>query len=79
MGRARRVVNWTLRILTIAVLASALLACGPEASRTRGGGPGADIGNHGSEIQLHPFGPKVIYSNTPKEGAASQVAGMPVE
>ncbi|MCX2727972.1 hypothetical protein OO015_10770 [Thermomicrobium sp. 4228-Ro] len=72
-------VSWALRILAITVLSGALIACGPEASRTRGGGPGADIGNRGSEIQLHPFGPKVIYSNTPKEGEASQVAGMPVE
>jgi hypothetical protein len=30
-------------------------------------------------VQLHPGGPKIIYYNTPKEGAASQLAGMPVE
>jgi hypothetical protein len=32
----------------------ALTACGsPEAGRTRGGGPGADIGNRGKQIELH--------------------------
>ena len=31
----------------------ALVACSPEATRTRGGGPGADVGNHGTPIRLH--------------------------
>jgi hypothetical protein len=32
----------------------ALTACGsPEARRARGGGPGADIGNHGKQIEIH--------------------------
>ena len=30
-----------------------LTACSPEASRTRGGGPGADVGNRGASVQLH--------------------------
>jgi hypothetical protein len=34
----------TLALLTAVLLG--LLACSPEASRTRGGGPGADVGNH---------------------------------
>lgn len=25
----------------------------PEARRTRGGGPGADIGNHGASVVIH--------------------------
>ncbi len=38
-----RRIKWTI----VAVLVLALLAaCGPEAGRDRGGGPGADIGNH---------------------------------
>jgi hypothetical protein len=77
-GRKRR----QLRSGILALLVSAvvlLMACSPEASRTRGGGPGADIGNRATEVQLHPGGPKIIYYNTPKEGAASQLAGMPVE
>ncbi len=56
-----------------------LVACSPEASRTRGGGPGGDIGNRAGEVELRPLGPKVIYFNTPKEGAGSELAGMPVE
>lgn len=35
-------------------LAGLLAGCGsPEATRVRGGGPGADTGNHGSVVQLH--------------------------
>jgi hypothetical protein len=35
-------------------LASALAACtSPEATRMRAGGPGADTGNHGREVQMH--------------------------
>jgi hypothetical protein len=50
------------------VAASALLAvaiaCGsPEATRTRGGGPGADPGNHGAVVQVH-AGAK-MYHKTP--------------
>jgi hypothetical protein len=32
--------------LLAALLAAVLLACSPEATRSRGSGPGADIGNH---------------------------------
>jgi hypothetical protein len=39
--------------MAVALLAVAIAACSPEASRTRGGGPGADVGNHGSPIRLH--------------------------
>jgi hypothetical protein len=31
-----------------------LAACtSPEATRTRGGGPGADVGNRGGVVQMH--------------------------
>ncbi len=79
MGQDSRL-TWKLqRILALVGLALLLAACSPEASRTRGSGPGADIGNRATEVQLHPGGPKIIYWNTPKEGAASEMAGMPVE
>ncbi|MCS7051056.1 MAG: hypothetical protein NZL87_05535 [Thermomicrobium sp.] len=68
-------VHWLLAALMLATVA----ACSPEASRTRGGGSGGDIGNRATDVQLHPAGPKIIYYNTPKEGAASELAGMPVE
>ena len=41
-----------------------LAACSPEASRTRDGGPGADVGNRGANIQLHP-GTSQAYYGTP--------------
>jgi len=36
------------RVLSVALLAIAIAsaACSPEANRVRGGGPGADVGNH---------------------------------
>jgi hypothetical protein len=37
-----------------ALLAVTLLGCGsPEATRTRGGGPGADGGNRGPTVSMH--------------------------
>jgi hypothetical protein len=51
-------------------VAFAMTACiaSPEARRVRGGGPGADPGNHGSVVQLH-AGNKIFYKTpckTPK-------------
>jgi hypothetical protein len=43
-------VNRTRLALLIAALAIAQLACSPEATRTRGGGPGADIGNYSPNL-----------------------------
>lgn len=40
-------------LLVLQLAALALAACGPEASRTRGGGAGADVGNHGVPVQIH--------------------------
>jgi len=51
-----------------AVVALAACAASPEASRTRGGGPGADPGNHGAIVQVH-AGAKMYYKTpcrTPK-------------
>jgi hypothetical protein len=45
--RTRELVLALVALLTLA-------ACGsPEARRARGGGPGADVGNRGEQIQLH--------------------------
>ena len=38
-------------LVLVAVLA--LTACSPEASRARGGGPGADVGNRKATVQIH--------------------------
>jgi hypothetical protein len=56
------------RVLTIAVLVGGLLAsgCSPEATRTRGGGPGADVGNRPPSVDLH--GQVDPYYRTPPGG-----------
>ena len=43
------------RVLPLALIVAGLvtLACSPEATRTRGGGPGADPGNRGASVELH--------------------------
>jgi hypothetical protein len=66
-----------------AIPITALLLCmagcaSPEATRTRGGGPGADVGNRGQVVRIHegarPFEntPKLIPTNHPPLGSASQ-------
>jgi hypothetical protein len=45
----------------LAVLVTGLVSCAsPEASRVRGGGPGADLGNHDLVAELH-AGAKMYY------------------
>jgi hypothetical protein len=39
-------VKRTLTAIVAAVMAVSVIACSPEASRARNGGPGADVGNH---------------------------------
>jgi hypothetical protein len=43
------------RTLGILLLLGVLMAaaCSPEATRSRGGGPGGDIGNHSAVTQMH--------------------------
>jgi hypothetical protein len=63
-----------VRIIRIASLATfcTLVACtSPETSRTRGGGPGADIGNRTEVVRMHegadPFDktPQIITTKHP--------------
>ena len=56
-----------------------LAACSsPETTRTRGGGPGADVGNRGQIINMHegskPFEktPQIISAQHPPLASASQ-------
>jgi hypothetical protein len=54
-----------------ALVAAALvsLACSPEASRERNGGPGADVGNRGSAVELHGKRPSdQMFYQTPRVG-----------
>jgi hypothetical protein len=45
-----------------------LSACtSPEATRERGGGPGADVGNRGAVVELH--GGAEPFHGTPLKGA----------
>ena len=56
------------RALLLALAAwPALAACGsPEAGRTRGGGPGADVGNRSEKMEIH--GALNPFHNTPLRG-----------
>jgi hypothetical protein len=69
--------NLTLAALLIAF--AALAACAsPETTRTRGGGPGADVGNRGKDVDMHegsrPFWktPDLIPTKHPPLAPASQ-------
>jgi hypothetical protein len=56
----------TRRALIVIVCGLLLAGCdpSPEASRVRGGGPGADLGNRGAVVELHP-GSSEAYYGTP--------------
>lgn len=58
--------RWLVPLIAAGVVAAC--ATSPEAARARGGGPGADPGNHGSVVQVH-AGNKIYYKTpckTPK-------------
>jgi hypothetical protein len=68
-----------VRSLTILVSLLWFAACSsPETARTRGGGPGADIGNRGETVRMHegarPFEdtPKLIPGKHPPLEPANQ-------
>ncbi len=51
----------TVRVWVALALLGAVTACAsPEAGRSRGGGPGADPGNHGAVVEVHD-GAKIYY------------------
>ena len=66
-------------LITVAALVFYLAACAsPETTRTRGGGPGADVGNRTKVVEMHqgsqPFWktPDLIPTKHPPLGPASQ-------
>ena len=65
-------------ILFIAVLLCVAGCASPEVTRTRGGGPGADVGNRTEIVRMHegakPFEntPKIIPAKHPPLDSASQ-------
>jgi hypothetical protein len=69
----------SLTAITLIALLCFLAGCtSPETARSRGGGPGADIGNRTKFVQMHegskPFEgtPKIISTKHPPLGPASQ-------
>jgi hypothetical protein len=43
-----------IRLTMLLIGCAAFSSCvSPETTRTRGGGPGADVGNHGRDIKMH--------------------------
>jgi hypothetical protein len=66
-------------LITLVAVFLCLAACAsPEAARTRGGGPGADVGNRDEIVRMHegarPFEatPKIIPGKHPPLDPASQ-------
>ena len=69
----------SLAAIALIVLFLSIVACAsPETTRTRGGGPGADIGNRDKLVQMHegakPFEktPKIIPTKHPPLEPANQ-------
>ena len=61
-----------LAVILLTALSFCLVGCAsPETARTRGGGPGADVGNRGKFVEMHegsqPFWktPKIIPTKHP--------------
>ena len=68
-----------LAVILLITLSFYLVGCaGPETTRTRGGGPGADVGNRGKPVEMHegsqPFWktPKIIPAKHPPLDPANQ-------
>ena len=53
-----------MRLFLVLVIVTTASCTSPEAERTRGGGPGADIGNRGNPMVMHE-GSKP-YEDTPR-------------
>jgi hypothetical protein len=53
----------TVRLATAAAVVILGACASPEATRVRGGGAGADVGNRNADLQMHEG--SVIYANTP--------------
>lgn len=76
--RARLTSRRLARLGAVSIAALALAACeSPEAQRARGGGPGADVGNRSSVVEMHAG--SVIYFNVPCNTTLPRCNGpMPV-
>jgi hypothetical protein len=70
-----------MKLALLTIIAAAVAACtSPEAHRSRGGGPGADVGNRSSIVRMHegsrPFEqtPKIIGAEHPPLESARQAS-----
>ena len=73
----------SLALITLAVFSFYIIGCAsPETMRTRGGGPGADVGNRAKVVEMHegsrPFWrtPDLIPSKHPPLEPANQAAEL---
>ena len=54
-----------MKLALLIIITAVLAGCtSPEATRSRGGGPGADLGNRGSVVRMHEGSRP--YEDTPK-------------
>jgi len=77
-GRRSRSYAQTIANLCLSVFGCVIWSCvSPEASRVRGGGPGADLGNRSGNVRLH--GGAKMYYHTPCRTEKVKCSGpMPV-
>jgi hypothetical protein len=68
MGRRRRRGAAPSRLLVLFAFGAVAVACSPEATRARDGGPGADVGNRHGTVELH--GSLDPYYKVPRVGEA---------
>ncbi|HET7393565.1 MAG TPA: hypothetical protein VFK25_07215 [Candidatus Binatia bacterium] len=54
-----------MKLALLTIITAVVAGCtSPEATRSRGGGPGADLGNRGSIVRMHEG--SLPYEDTPK-------------
>ena len=70
-----------MKLVFLTIIAAVVAGCtSPETNRTRGGGPGADVGNRSSIVRMHegshPFErtPKIIGAEHPPLESARQAS-----
>ena len=70
-----------MKLALVTIIAATVAGCtSPEANRTRGGGPGADVGNRSSIVRMHegsrPFEqtPRIIGAEHPLLEPARQAS-----
>jgi hypothetical protein len=70
MGRRRRRDAALPRLVILFALGALVAACSPEATRTRNGGPGADVGNRHGATELR--GSIDPFHGVPRVGEAAR-------